>query len=1048
MKFNPKALPMTSKALFTIVGGVVLINPAFAQEQQADQLEEVVVTGLRGSLKASMEVKRDSSGVVDAISAEDIGKFPDTNLAESLQRITGVSIDRVNGEGSNVTVRGFGPTFNLVTLNGRQLPAASVGTITGNPTSAGAQGTSRSFDFATLASEGVSGLEVYKTGNAAVPSGGIGATINIKTIKPLESGNKASIGVKGVYDEGADSDITPEVSGLMSWANDAQTFGVSAFASYQERKSSVRGVSVEQFQFFDYAPSLSFLSAATVANAPANGALMALPTNIGISDAKIDRKRLNGMVTLQFAPSENTTITADAMYTQNKLAQDSLVPGMWFSRQFSYIEFNGSDIVATPVKVIEPVANPGGRGKDLFYANYDDNTKDEAYTIGLNLTHKFGDTWSIGFDAATSSSESGGDGPNGYNSVRMNVAAAGAGWQGAYWGNGVPTATIGVLDNVANAPGNGNGVLDIPDISTQTFRTIDSGQKTDNDQFGLSLNWNPDEAIALKFGVGAMRTEMHANSRQTEDFLGGWGVGKDEDGLIGGQSDIADPGLLTQVNTLSSFNDLNFVGYPDAGSVPASGYYITRLGQEAFRVNPWEFAHAMEGNPIYPNWDADNLTQNSYANNTIKEDIYSAYGQAKFDAEIAGHQMQTVVGLRYEQTKVNSDALQNSPDSIVWLSDNDFRAQFGTNLIALHQDADYHNWLPNIDFAFSLNDAMKIRASVSQTIARPQYNNLFMTTNVGGPSTPTALGGVARASRGNPSLAPLESTNLDLSFEWYYGPSDYASVGYFRKSVNNFVGTGVSSTTLFGLQDPTSGAPGTLTASAAQALIDRGFQVNEQNLFTMSAVLNNPADFPNGADDYIDPTDPVQDGAQFALDIIDAYDIAPGANDPLFNFDLSQPANNQTANIDGFEAAWQHFFGESGFGFQINATVVNGDVSYDVRARPDVQQFALLGLSDSANAVLMYENHGLSVRAAYNWRDTFLTQTVWQGQQGLPAFVDAYHQVDLNITYNINDNLAVGLDGINITGEGQLIYSRTKDMQWWNAEGDPRWTLSARYSFN
>jgi len=96
----------------------------------------------------------------------------------------------------------------------------------------------------------------------------------------------------------------------------------------------------------------------------------------------------------------------------------------------------------------------------------------------------------------------------------------------------------------------------------------------------------------------------------------------------------------------------------------------------------------------------------------------------------------------------------------------------------------------------------------------------------------------------------------------------------------------------------------------------------------------------------------------------------------------------------------------------------------------------------------MYEKYGLSVRAAYNWRDTFLTQTVWQGQQGLPAFVDAYHQVDLNITYNINDNLAIGLDGINITGEGQLIYSRTRDMQWWNAEGDPRWTLSARYSFN
>jgi TonB-dependent receptor len=265
--------------------------------------------------------------------------------------------------------------------------------------------------------------------------------------------------------------------------------------------------------------------------------------------------------------------------------------------------------------------------------------------------------------------------------------------------------------------------------------------------------------------------------------------------------------------------------------------------------------------------------------------------------------------------------------------------------------------------------------------------------------------------------------------------------------VTNFVGTGVTSTPLFDLRDPTSGAPGTLTGNAEAALIAGGFQVNEQNLFTMSAVLNNPAAFPNGAADYIDPTSTTADGAQFALNMISLYDIPPTANDPLFQFDLSQPVNNQTAIIDGVELAWQHFFGESGFGFQANATFVNGDVAYNVRARPEIQQFALQGLSDSANAVLMYEKHGLSARLAYNWRDAFLATTVWQGQQGLPGFVDTYKQVDLNVTYNFSDQFAMGLDGINLTGEGQLIYSRTKDMQWWNGEGDPRWMLTARYNF-
>src|SRR5882672_10064323 len=124
MKFNPKALPITSRALFTIVGGAVLINPVFAQEQATEELEEVVVTGLRGSLKASMETKRDAIGVVDSINAEDIGKFPDTNLSEALQRITGISINRVAGEGALVTARGFGSRYNMITLNGRMMPAA------------------------------------------------------------------------------------------------------------------------------------------------------------------------------------------------------------------------------------------------------------------------------------------------------------------------------------------------------------------------------------------------------------------------------------------------------------------------------------------------------------------------------------------------------------------------------------------------------------------------------------------------------------------------------------------------------------------------------------------------------------------------------------------------------------------------------------------------------------------------------------------------------------------------------------------------------------
>ncbi len=157
---------LSSSIAVAMIGSVV---PAFAED---GAIEEVIVEGgIRASLLKSIDRKRNATGVVDAITAEDMGKFPDTNLAESLQRITGVSINRSNGEGSQITVRGMGPRFNLVTLNGRQMP-----TVGG-----------RSFEFGNIATEAVSAVEVYKTTDASMPTGGIGATVNMETAKPLDN---------------------------------------------------------------------------------------------------------------------------------------------------------------------------------------------------------------------------------------------------------------------------------------------------------------------------------------------------------------------------------------------------------------------------------------------------------------------------------------------------------------------------------------------------------------------------------------------------------------------------------------------------------------------------------------------------------------------------------------------------------------------------------------------------------------------------------------------------------------------------------------------
>ncbi len=192
------------------------------------------------SAGARPEQKRDAQGVSDGIIAEDIGKFPDTNLAESMQRITGVSIDRTAiGEGSRVTVRGVGPDFNLVTLNGRQMPGTTI--------EATASSDSRSFDFANLASEAVAALNVYKTSQARLPTGGMGATINIKTARPLDSPDMvASLGAKYVIDssvENGDSG-TPEISGIFSntFADDVDGLSVSV-------GNDLRSVSINSLPF-------------------------------------------------------------------------------------------------------------------------------------------------------------------------------------------------------------------------------------------------------------------------------------------------------------------------------------------------------------------------------------------------------------------------------------------------------------------------------------------------------------------------------------------------------------------------------------------------------------------------------------------------------------------------------------------------------------------------------------------------------------------------------------------------------------------------------
>ena len=1011
----------------TLVAGQVIA--------EGSSIDEVVVTGIRGSLERAMDTKRDASGVVDAISAEDMGKFPDTNLAESLQRISGVSINRVNGEGSEVTVRGFGGGFNLVTLNGRQMPSANVGTITGNPLDQGASGSSRSFDFSNLASEGVRGLQVYKTGRASVATGGVGATINVETIRPLESGGtQASVGVKAVKDTSGD-DVTPEVSGLYSWSNDDSTFGVSVFGSFQERDSGSRHASVEEFGLRTWnstdpsnLSNLGIVEGATIINTPNDGQLVYRPTNLGLGFNEDKRERTNGLLTVQFAPNDSMTFTADAAYAENIQDSTSLVDGVWFNGTVDYVEYDGDPVVAAPVIFAEDVSG----GKDFFFQNLDMGTKDTLESIGLNLDWNVSDKLNLRFDAASSEAKSGGNGPQGNNVLRMNVAGGNAGWQAVDFGQEIPQGIVSVDDSVK---GNNNGIFDLADVGSQVTQFAKSDQVAELEQFNFDGSFVASDNIEVDFGVGFMSSEMRQTRQSGSSALGGWGV--DAPG------DIPE-GLIEQVSSLGEFD---YQGSGVAGvSQPAGETAPIALGSVSWAGDPLTLLNAMA--PIY-GLDPNNMPINSTADNRVEEDTISIYSQIKMDGEVGGMPINVVSGLRWEETDVTSTSQQAVPSAFIWESNNDFTFTLGDSVDSLSEDYTYSVLLPSLDISIDVTDNLKARASFSKTLARPGYSDMYTATSVEAPSRITHLGDQPSASQGNARLDPLESNNFDFSVEYYYGEANYFSVGFFQKNVSNFVGVQQADESLFGLRDATA-SNSTFLAQAISELSSIGVAESEDALFSMTAILQNMSDFTetSGAAAYQAAEGAASSTQAFHEAIFSEYDVTPVGTDPLIAFAVKSPTNSKTAEIYGFELASQHFFGETGFGYQFNYTTVEGDIGYENGSDPSEDQFALPGLSDTLNLVGIYEKDGLSARLAYNWRDSFLSQVNRSvGSTRNPEYTDSVEQLDLNVSYEFDSGVTVALDAINLTGEGQRKYGRNKNATFFVQELDPRYVFSARYTF-
>ena len=1003
--------------------GLALATSSYAQEagqkntyasnDSDDLIEEIVVTGIRASLQRSMDIKRDSKGIVDGISAEDIGKFPDTNLAESLQRITGVAIERDRGEGSKITVRGFGPDFNIVTFNSRQMPTTG----------------GRSFDFGNIASEGISAVEVYKSGRANVATGGIGAVVNVKTSKPLEMpGMRTVVSAKGVYDPGTRSgnSVNPEIAGLFSQTFAEDTIGIALSLSSQARDGGTQSVTTQSFMGRSFVTQEDMDNNVTAAewgsiavgdpsaiNFPSevNDGIYAIPTNIQYNLDDFRRERINGQLTLQWRPFEALTATLDYTYAENQINTQHQDLSAWFdpgcaTRESEWVQEGNIWSPTTYTQVGCAADNLQGVG---LYASVDENK-----STGFNVEWLASDNLTLNLDYHDSSGESRPNSKHGSGGSMAVAALNRITTSGYFTSDGMP-----VLEVQLGERNSYNQIARIDQVSASDMQLSGSSFGSYNnrmnvEQLQLDGQYNFDAGHSISFGIARVEVSNRGQSK---------GISRNAWSGVGEPGDIAD--LLSVDSIEGVFNGIDGSDDPrqvtdfftwDFQALIDRAEQLLRDGDHGDVVG--------DGGPCLtgfcPSYDFD-------LDEITTETSDSIYLQTHWVGDVLNRPVNVYYGVRYEQTEVHSEALVPLYDRVEWsIVDNRFnlyqqKAEDGSTIQGFSEiDGAYSMFLPSLDFDIELVEDLILRASYSLTVTRPVYNDLkgaliidYLGSDGGG------------GRRGNPQLLPMESSNIDLSLEWYYDEGSYVSAGFWSKDVDNFI---VNSTfenqPLF--QDLFTPINGDLYNQAVEALTGGDprfdFDYGDLNTYYAENFANEPGVTVTGEGEEIEVV------------------VTGTTLDPIAIFDVTIPINQRETKVQGWEFMLQHAFGESGFGLQANYTIVDGDLDYDINLNEE--QWVVPGMSNTANLVGYYDKSGFQVRVALNWRDQFLASA---GRD--PLFVEEYYQLDMNVSYEINDKLSFFLEGINLTEEDQRIHGRSSYQVREYAVGHARYNFGARYAF-
>lgn len=751
-------------------------GPALAQAatsndpQPADQAAgaaqagpDIVVTGFRQSVASALNAKRHASGEVDVIKAEDIAQFPDNNLAESIQRVPGVAITRVAGEGRSISVRGLGPGFTRVRINGMEAQATAGGSTEGGGINLG-----RGFDFNIFASELFNSVTVRKTQQAEVDEGSLGATVDLATAHPFDfHKTTATVSAEGQYND-LRGRIDPRLVGLFSTTFGGSNFGLlisgaySKSHKYEDDQGGAGGwdpAATGQGGFcspvgvtpINPDPATNAGSTATQCS-PSVARLPGTPDNIDAYDTATgangqtvfnphlprygrithDQTRLGLTGSLQWQPSDHTLVTFDALYADFKeTRREMYLNGLSFGRSLSS---NGKP----ETSVLDAAVNDKG---DLVYGVFDnvdvrsddrlvkDQTKFQQYT--LNFKQDITDSWKVdGLIGVATSKYS--------DPVDLTVsmdAVNSDNYSFDYRGNSrLPIITYG---------------FDVTDPSQYTFQSGSSlirarRYSVDNQYKTAQLNSTIDVADGFSLRFGGEYKRFHYRTTRMD--------------RLASETSVPD---LPAGTTLADLSDV-ITGFGKGmdlrGGTPTS--WVT--------PNPQKFADLFDifaGNGTFE-YGGINSNGARGGNQRVTETTKSLYGQVNFETHVLPFPIRGDAGVRYIDTEQVAGGYQLAGGAPV--------------LVTTHRD--YHRWLPSLNVTAEVRDNLLLRFGASRVLARPELGSLT-------PGGSILAQGTKTISFGNPNLLPIEANTLDVSAEWYFARHSIFAVAFFHKNIETFVQT-------------------------------------------------------------------------------------------------------------------------------------------------------------------------------------------------------------------------------------------------------------------